>query len=297
MSRILSCILYFIVFHFVASLKCDKLPPLPKSFVLKQSWFTWVPNYYTNINSDKYDFRRDAFTFTNDLTAYYNKSIIGSTSTLLFSWAQVIHFYDCNGKKIFTVLEYSPLYNLNGIDMYYTILDKNSNKIGSIEHTNYFSTSVLRFFDFEKNLIIKAHSIFWSIGSEWEIDVYNHQNKIVDIRLIGSFVAYNQIKNEQRKRDNSQSNSAGTNSAYISDQIEKQANFSIVDIEHFFHEQLTTSNLKEPNPDIYNIGIIIISIILFLVITMIFLNRWSVMPIYPMYFVHSYTEIPSYENI
>lgn len=269
-------ILYTIVFLYISvfctiNAECTSLPTLPKTFQLKKYAFSWVSEFYAKLDTNTYNFRADVYSIAGDFTAYdvaHSNTVIGSTSTLILSWAQTIRFYDCNNDHIFTIVEYNAWYNLNGINMYYTILDKDSNKIGSIEHVKYITTTIFKFFDTDNNIVLEAQSDFWTWVTTWTITTSDNSNPIADVRLVGLFASYKQAETdrEQARANNAQNNNANANSnsianPYILDQMEKQLHFNITSITQFALGSINPSNHKSSNPDIIH-SIEIICIVL-----------------------------------
>ena len=282
----MSHILYTIVLlctgvFYTINAECTSLPTLPKTFKLKEyAFFSWVYEFYAKLDTNTYNFRADMYSIAGDFTAYdvaHDNTVIGSTSTLILSWAQTIRFYDCDNDHIFTIVEYNAWYNLNGIDMYYTILDKDSNKIGSIEHIKYVTTTIFKFFDIDNNIVLEAQSDFWTWITAWTITTHDNSNPIADIRLVGLFSSYKQAETdrEQSQANNAQNNNANANSIanpYILDQMEKQLHFNITSITQFALGSINPSNHENLNHDIihsvemicFMLGIIVCSIIVWI---------------------------------
>ena len=313
MWQIFILLFYIITPCILATSVCDSIPSLPNSFKLKSYFWSWVPDFYAELDHNTYSFRANVFSVANDLTMYdvsgdpdkrKEHNVIGYTRTVIFSWAQTIRFYDCNDKHIFTIVEYSPWYNLNGINMYYTILDSDSNKLGSIEHIKYITSYKFKFFDNDNNLITDANLNFWSWITTWTISTYDKSSSVADIRLIGMFVSYKQMESDaeqtRKNNENSRRNSDAIGNSYLLHQVTREIDFNITTLSKFASNNITLSNNTSSNPDIINaiIGTILIFIILLFVLlcTIVYRRRDNLYEVCMTNKRNGYTVIHSYNT-
>lgn len=271
------CILYiFALLKAVLCLECDNLPTLPQQFMVKRSWTRFYTIFYSVIDDKKYNFYKNVFSMVGDVTLYQDDKVLSSTSTVIFSWANTIHFFDCNDKKIFTVVESSPFYNLNGIDVYYNILDSKLNKIGSIEHTKYLTTEIILFFDVNNNIIAHVRKDTFSWLTTWDIEIKNSSSEISDLRLIGMFVSHEQFDDDIQ---NTNKNS-GDDVQYALQHLDRVIGIDMKNITYYSTNEIKQSGHEISNPDVGNILVCVGVIVFILLILFCVRNRSDIMDIY-----------------
>lgn len=161
---------------------------------------------YTMIGDNYYYFDKKYLSTTNDVIMRQNTNIIAHTNSFMFSWFNAINIYDCNDKKLFSIINVNPTYYLNFFKTSYHILNTNSDIIGHIEYCSYLTTSVIIFSDVNNELVAEAKLDYWLIRDIWIVTVHNKLSKIADIKLTGMFISYKQFESYSNNDDNNYAN-------------------------------------------------------------------------------------------
>jgi hypothetical protein len=155
--------------------------------ITKQLWSQWNWKYQSS-TTPQFKFVQKCPSHEHDVKFYVGDHLASISDKKIISWYNLIHLNDCHMKRIYNIEvadSVQKLINMNGIWTSVVVKDPSDKIVAYVDSANFYDQNI-KVYDSNSTMIAQMQKNFLSVPWYWDINVYNLNSSVADMRLLAT---------------------------------------------------------------------------------------------------------------